>query len=288
MSVETIKNRDLFIKICFMYFLNHILKILGIDEEIDDIQPIEYITMDKKEGFKILDSLLDFVVLAKSGKIIIFEFKKNMLRKSDLKQVYNYYRQIYCKEKKDTIAIIIVISKEGKIMEYDELDVTYHPRIIKTKSINKQKDLKAIRDKFKNNLKLTSEECSLIVAFPIFELKESECEIVDEMCRMIKYKKHCIPKNELDGLIIGMYLNIVEYIDVDKQQELMEMIEMAERSEGVIAKFKRECREEAFKKGEEKTEKRIVRHLFKKIPNVDIVAVLLDMNENDIQNMLKD
>lgn len=48
MSVETIKNRDLFIKICFMYFLNHILKILGIDEEIDDIQPIEYITMDKK------------------------------------------------------------------------------------------------------------------------------------------------------------------------------------------------------------------------------------------------
>lgn len=137
MSVETIKNCDLFIKICFMYFLNHILKILGIDEEIDDIQPIEYITMDKKEWFKILDSLLDFVVLAKSGKIIIFEFKKNMLRKSDLKQVYNYYRQIYCKEKKDTMTIISVVSKKGKIMEYNELDVTYHPRIIKTKSINK-------------------------------------------------------------------------------------------------------------------------------------------------------
>lgn len=126
---------------------------------------------------------------------------------------------------------------------------------------------------------MTSEECSLIVAFPIFELKESECEIVDEMCRMLKYKKLCIPEDELDGLIIGMYLNIVEYIDANKQQELLEMIEMAEISEGVIAKFKRECREEAFKKGEEKTEKRIVRHLFKKIPNVNIVAVLLDMNE---------
>ena len=280
MSAETTRNRDLFIKICFMYFLNHILKVLKIDEEIDDIQPTEYITMDKKEGFKILDNLLDFVALTKSGKIIIFEFKKNMLRKSDLKQVYNYYKQVSCKEKKNTIAIIIVISKKGKITEITDFDITYHPRIIKTKRINKQKDLKAIRDKFKNNLKLTSEDCSLLIAFPIFELNESESEIVEEMCRMLKYKKICIPEDELDGLIIGMYLNIVEYIDGDKQLELMEMIEVAEKSEGVIAKFKRECSEDA--------EKRIVRHLFNKVNNISVVAVLLDMSEKDIKNILKD
>ena len=87
---------------------------------------------------RIFDDLNDFRVLTKSGKIIIFEFKKNILRKNDLKQVYNYYKHTYCKEKTDVIAIIIVISKEGKIKEYQELDITYHPRIIKTKTINKQ------------------------------------------------------------------------------------------------------------------------------------------------------
>ena len=36
MSIETTKNRDIFVKFCFMYFLVHILKVLGIDEEIEE------------------------------------------------------------------------------------------------------------------------------------------------------------------------------------------------------------------------------------------------------------
>ena len=44
------------------------------------------------------------------------------------------------------MAIIIVISKEGKIKEYQELDITYHPRIIKTKKNQQTR-------RFKNNQK---------------------------------------------------------------------------------------------------------------------------------------
>ena len=97
MSIETTKNRDIFVKFCFMYFLVHILKVLGIDEEIEDILPTELITMNKNGKLRIFDDLNDFRVLTKSGKIIIFEFKKNILRKNDLKQVYNYYKHTYCK-----------------------------------------------------------------------------------------------------------------------------------------------------------------------------------------------
>jgi hypothetical protein len=192
MSIEDQKNRDLFIKICFMYFLIHILNILGIDEEIEDVLPTELVSMDRA-GFKIFDDLQDFRVVTKSGLVIIFEFKKNMLRTDDLKQVYNYFRRLDCKGEEDIIAIIIVISKGGKIEAYQKLDVTYHPRIIKTKEINKQQDLKIIRDKFKDNIKLTSQECSLLIALPLFELKESEEEIVEEVCQYIKHDKQCIP-----------------------------------------------------------------------------------------------
>ena len=222
---------------------------LGIDEEIEDILPTELITLKRKDKIKIFDDLHDFRAITKSGKIIIFEFKKNMLRKDDLEQVYNYLWNTSCKEKTDVIAILIVISKEGKIKEYNKLDITFHPKIIKTKTINKQKDLKEIRDKFENNKILTSEECSLLIALPLFELEEREEEIVYEMCHHINDKKHCIPKHELDGVLIGMYLNIVEYIDSDKQDELKEMINMEGRTKGVFAQWKEEQRNEALKEG---------------------------------------
>ena len=84
------------------------------------------------------------------------------------------------------------------------------PKIIKTKEINKEKDLKVIRDKFENNELLNSFECSLIVAFPIFELGQNEDTIVEEMCSNIEDKPHCIPEGEFDNVVMGMYLNIVE------------------------------------------------------------------------------
>lgn len=78
-----------------------------------------------------------------------------------------------------------------------------------------------IRDKFENNEILDSRECSLLIAFPLFELGESEDAIVEEMCMNIAQKGDCIPDDELDGIIIGMYLNIVEYVDVEKQGHVL-------------------------------------------------------------------
>jgi len=53
--------------------------------------------------------------------------------------------------------------------------------------VNKQEDLKIIRNKFENNIQLNSIECSLVITFPLFDLKEGESEIVEEMCKNIKY-----------------------------------------------------------------------------------------------------
>ena len=220
-------------------------------------------------------------MLTKSGKIIIFEFKKNTLRKDDLKQVYDYYKRTYCKEKTDVIAILIVISKEGKITEYQELDITYHPKIIKTKKINKQKDLIEIRDKFDSNSKLTPMECSLLIALPLFDLKESEAQIVEEMCHYIKGKKHCIPKDELDGIAIGMYLNIVEYIDSEKQKKLMEMINMEGRTKGVFEQWKEEQKNQGITQGE----KNIIRELLK-THSIKEISKMINKSEVEIQKIV--
>lgn len=170
MTVETQRNRDLLVKICFMYFLRHILRALSIDEEITDILPTEKIRFENIREPKIFDHFLDFKVLTKSGKIIIFEFKKNRLSKEDLKQLYDYYKPEFYKDDENTKSIFIVISKGGNVTEYQVSNMRFCPEIIKTKEINKQKDLKVIRDKFDSNEMLNAFECSLVVAFPIFEL----------------------------------------------------------------------------------------------------------------------
>ena len=245
MSIEEVRNRDLFFKICFMYFLIHILRILGIKEEIQEILPTEVISMEIRERIKIFDNFLDFAVLTKSGKIMVFEFKKNPITTKDIKQVYDYCDRVHCKKKRDVIAIIIVVSKMGKIKDYTKLDITFHPKIYKTKNISKKKDLKIMRKKFKLNKKLTSEECSLLVAMPLFEFDELESDVVEEFCSYIDEKSDCICQDEIDGIIMGMYLNILEYIDdEDKREELMELIGVTEEVEGVFAQLRKEAKEE--------------------------------------------
>ena len=69
MSIENYKNRDLLMKISFIYYLNHILKLFNINEEIDDSLPTESITLSRKEKLKVFDELHDFRATTKSGKI---------------------------------------------------------------------------------------------------------------------------------------------------------------------------------------------------------------------------
>lgn len=132
-----------------------------------------------------------------------------------------------------------------RIKEYTEFDVTYHPQIIRTKKISKQKPLSIIRDKLQHNRKLSDEECSLLITLPLFKVKESEADLTEEICRYISEKKHCIPQHLYDEMVLAMYLNIEEYVDDEKEEKLLEMINMAESYQGVISEIKNECRLDA-------------------------------------------
>lgn len=285
--VEKIKNnRDKFLKFSFMYFLVHILKVLGINEEIEEIMPTEMITFKKIGKQKIFDSFLDFHVVTKSGKILILEFKKDPLTKRDLKQAFEYYDKLHCKEKADVKLIIIVLSDGGKIKEYTKLDITYHPQIIKTKKINKQKSLSIIRDKLLHNKKLDEYESSLLITLPLFDIKESEADITEEICGYIKVKKHCIPEHMYDKMVLAMYLNIKEYVDVEKEDQLLEMINMAESYQGIISEIRNEGRNEGINEGMINGEKNIILRLLKN-HSLEEVAELLEMKSSEILNILK-
>ena len=279
---EKIKsNRDQFLKFSFMYFLSHILRVLEIDEEIDEIMPTEQITFSKIGKRKIFDSFLDFHVVTKSGKILIFEFKKNPLTKNDLKQAFEYYDRLHCKEKADVKLIIILLSRGGKIKEYTKMDITYRPEIIKTKKINKQKPLSTIRYKLQYNNKLTEEECSLLITLPLFDINESEADITEEICGYIRDKKRCIPKHMYDNMVLAMYLNIKEYVGDEKEEEFLEMINMAEAYHGIISEIKKEGWNDGWNGGE----KNIIIRLLKN-HSLKEVSDLLEMESSEILDII--
>ena len=291
MSQEKRVNRDLLFKICFIHFANHILKILEINEEIVEISPTELIDLENIKKPRIFNGFLDFAAITKSEKIILFEFKKNTIRTKDLKQAYRYFDHVHCKKKAHVDFIIITISDKGMINKYTDKPITFHPHIIKTKTINKQEDLSTLRDKLEHNNKLNTYDCSLMIALPLFKLEESEAKITEEMCRNIKEKKDCIPNEELDKLTLAMYLNILEYIDEEKQEKLMEMIGLAEKIEGVIAQIRNEGERkgkiEGRIEGKREGEKNIIKKLLKKY-SPEEVCTILNIEKTTLTNILKE
>ena len=133
-----------------------------------------------------------------------------------------------------------------------------------------------------------------MVALPLFETGVDEDVLVEKVCECIKDKSDCIPSEILDEIIVAMYLNIVEYVDSDKHDELLEMIDMEEKCEGIIAQIRNEGKEEWMNEGKEKWmneginkgEKGIIESLLETF-TVDAVAKLIHKEKSEILEILK-
>lgn len=90
-----------------------------------------------------------------------------------------------------------------------------------------------------------------------------------------------------------MYLNIIEYVEIKKQEKLLEMINMAETYQGVIAQIKNEGKEEwtnqgitkGITKGINKGERNIILRLLKN-HTFEEVAKLLEIGTEELSNIL--
>jgi len=96
---------------------------------------------------------------------------------------------------------------------------------------------------------------------------------------------HCIPENLYDKMVLAMFLNIEEYFDEEKNEKLLEMINMAEAYQGVISEIKNEARNEGRIEGRNEGKKSIISRLLKKY-SVDEVAEILEMKPSEIEYML--
>ena len=74
-------------------------------------------------------------------------------------------------------------------------------------------------------------------------------------------------------MVLAMFLNIEEYVDEQKKEKLLEMINMAEAYQGVIAEIRNEGK------------KSIISRLLKKY-SVEEVSEILEMKSSEILNII--
>ena len=96
---------------------------------------------------------------------------------------------------------------------------------------------------------------------------------------------HCIPENLYDEMVLAMFLNIEEYVDEEKKEKLLEMINMAEAYQGVISEIRNDGINEGRNQGRDEGKKSIISRLLKKY-SVDEVAELLEMKSSEILNII--
>lgn len=82
---------------------------------------------------------------------------------------------------------------------------------------------------------------------------------------------------------------MIEYVEIEKQEKLLEMINMAETYQGVIAQIKNEGKDEwtnrGINKGIQKGERNIILRLLKN-HTFEEVAKLLEIGTNELSNIL--
>nr|WP_294998748.1 hypothetical protein [uncultured Methanobrevibacter sp.] len=113
-------------------------------------------------------------------------------------------------------------------------------------------------------------------------MEESEDVVVEEICGYIENKSQCIPNEELGNVVTGMYLNIVEYVDPKRQDEMLEKIDMESKTEGVIEALINEGKTQGFGEGR----KSIIEMLLENHSMVE-VANLLEISLNELKEIIK-
>ena len=85
---------------------------------------------------------------------------------------------------------------------------------------------------------------------------------------------------------MGLYLGIVGFVDEEKQDDLMEMINMTTVYKGAVEELQKEAARNAERKGERNGQRRIISRLLKNSSYCQ-VAKQLEMTESEVRRIMR-
>lgn len=263
-------NKDTRIKIELHNHGNMLLRHIGIDDEIKEIEPQEMTTLEGK------NLKLDFRAKLKSGKRLDVEGESNVVRDPALEKSLEYLIELYCQTREDVISIIMVLAEGNNKKIFDKKDcITFKPYLLEIKKCDGEKYLNICKKKIEDNKSFTEDECGIIDLIPEMKFNRNMGDVVEELCYVIKDGK--IPKENRRELTTIINLSIDYYItDKEKREKLTEMLKM---DDAFIPEYNRIIRESIKEGREEGREEGIVKgEKNGKLDNIE--NILKEISEN--------
>lgn len=203
-----------------MYFIGALLDFLEIDYQRVEAYPTEIIK-DNQRRF------MDYAVIIDKSYIINLEFHEGDLGEEELNRFMKYKGDTRLKSQMPVYTYIICTGSPKKsVKEYIINEkFEYCPRIVFLSLDSADEKIKVLKEKIKNDKKLTKREKAFLVYIPFMESNLTKYELV-KTTSTLTMQLNTVSQKEKNKLRHCQYFLIDIFVDKTKKRELQEIIKM--------------------------------------------------------------
>ena len=220
---------DVILKMTMEVYANEFLPFIGENRKIKKILKTEYQT---KKG-RIMT--LDFLCQLEDNTLLNIEFQYTGPNSDDLDRFfdYNILSQTKFDELCETIIILFKTNKSGQKSRKIGKSKSMHPTFFYLGDIDFMKILNSIDDKVENNINLTSHDEISLLLMCLLPKYKNKFEILKNICNLHK-KFELFNKERIDTFEAIIGIEIENFIEKDKQNQLMEVLNMSPQSKEMM------------------------------------------------------
>ena len=220
---------DVILKMIMDSYANEFLEFIGEERKIKKVLKTEYQT---KKG-RIMT--LDFLCQLQDDTLLNIEFQFTGPNGYDLDRFfdYNILSQTNFDELCETSVILFKTNRSGQKSRKIGKSKSMHPNFFYLGDIDFMKTLNTIEDKVENNIRLTDfDEISLLLMCILPKYK-NKFEILKRICNIHK-KVELLNKEKIDTFEAIIGIEIENFIEKNKQNQLMEVLNMSPQSKEMM------------------------------------------------------
>lgn len=275
---------DKFFKVAAILFGQLFVDSFGLNYHIVRLYRNELINLSGGSLFS------DLVFETREGILLNFEFQDKKIKKEHLKRYMEYKVALQCQSGKPVVTVIICTYHiKSEVLIFNETETSILKPIVHylTDHYDEVKYL-SLKNKIKNNFKLSSRELQYLVLLPFMVRKKLRLQKVRDVCDLIEE----IKKNELfddDRMYLPLILAIKQYVtDEQEQNKLIEVLTMDMPADEIYEKvMKSGVYEQGVEQGEIKTRRENVLALSEFGMNAKKISQALKLDLNTVNEILR-
>ena len=226
------QNIDKFFKVSAILFGQLFVDAFGLDYHVIRLYRNELNTFNGKTLFA------DLVFETREGVLLNFEFQDVKITEKDLKRYMDYKVLLQCQSGKPVVTVIIcTYHVKSEVYIFHETETSILKPIIHY-LLDHYDEVKylSLKNKIKNNQKLSHHDIQFLVLLPFTSIKNSRQEKIRDVCTLIEEIKTKKLFND-NEFYLPLILAINQYVsDENERNKLIEVLTMSMSADEIYEK----------------------------------------------------